>query len=556
MYQYSQTDQHLVDQRVVQFRNQTDRYLNGDLSEDQFRPLRLMNGLYIQRYAPMLRIAIPYGELNSRQLRMLARIARQYDRGYGHITTRQNIQFNWLKLEQVPDLLADLSLVQMHAIQTSGNCIRNITSDHLAGIDAAEIEDPRPWCEIIRQWATLHPEFLYLPRKFKIAVTGSENDRAAILAHDIGLRLVRNPGQETGFQVFVGGGLGRTPVVGKLLHEFLPKHHLLSYLEAILRVYNLHGRRDNKYKARIKILVNSMGIQAFGQAVNDRFQEIRDGKLTLTDDRIEQIRSRFARPVMNVSLPARIHRNPAGAGRTVPDRDAFENWKAQNTLRSKYASFHSVFISLKKENVAPGDISAEEMDVLAGLADRYSGGLVRTTHRQNLLLPLVHADHLYPLWKDLQKSGQSNTNIQTVQDIICCPGLEFCGLANTTSIPIAIEIQNRFTDPLELKSLGDIQIKISGCMNACGHHHIGHIGILGVDKKGEQWFQITLGGRADQNLKLGTRLGPAVSRDHISGCVESVIRQYLKLRSGPDETFPDTFERVGLTPFKEVVYGQ
>ena len=555
MYQYSQTDQHLVDQRVVQFRNQTTRYLNGELSEDQFRPLRLMNGLYIQRHAPMLRIAIPYGELNSRQLRMLARVARQYDRGYGHITTRQNIQFNWLKLEQVPDLLADLSLVQMHAIQTSGNCIRNITSDPLAGIDAAEIEDPRPWCEIIRQWATVHPEFLYLPRKFKIAVTGSENDRAAILAHDIGLRLVRNA-RETGFQVFVGGGLGRTPVIGKLLHEFLPKRHLLSYLEAILRVYNLNGRRDNKYKARIKILVNSMGIQAFGQAVNDRFQEIRDGDLTLTPDRIEQIKARFPSPLMNVAFHPRTHPVTAGTGSTVPDRDAFENWKIQNTRLSKYASFSSVFISLKKENVAPGDITADEMDVLAGLADRYSGGFIRTTHRQNLLLPLVHADHLYSLWKDLRASGQSDTNIQTVQDIICCPGLEFCSLANTTSIPIAIEIQNRFTDPLELKSLGDIQVKISGCMNACGHHHIGHIGILGVDKKGEQWFQITLGGRADQNLKLGTRLGPAVNRDDIAGCVELIIRHYLKLRSRPDETFPDTFERVGAAPFKEVIYGK
>ena len=555
MYQYSQTDQHLVDQRVVQFRNQTNRYLNGELSEDQFRPLRLMNGLYIQRHAPMLRIAIPYGELNSRQLRMLARVARQYDRGYGHITTRQNIQFNWLKLEQVPDLLADLSLVQMHAIQTSGNCIRNITSDPLAGIDAAEIEDPRPWCEIIRQWATVHPEFLYLPRKFKIAVTGSEHDRAAILAHDIGLRLVRNAG-EIGFQVFVGGGLGRTPVIGKLLHEFLPKRHLLSYLEAILRVYNLNGRRDNKYKARIKILVNSMGIQAFGQAVNDRFQEIRDGDLTLTPDRIEQIKARFPSPLMNVAFHPRIHPVTADAGSTVPDRDAFENWKIQNTRLSKYALFSSVFISLKKENVAPGDITADEMDVLAGLADRYSGGFIRTTHRQNLLLPLVHADHLYSLWKDLRASGQSDTNIQTVQDIICCPGLEFCSLANTTSIPIAMEIQNRFTDPLELKSLGDIQVKISGCMNACGHHHIGHIGILGVDKKGEQWFQITLGGRADQNLKLGTRLGPAVSRDDIAGCVELIIRHYLKLRSGPDETFPDTFERVGAAPFKEVIYGK
>ena len=552
MYQYSQTDQQQVDQRVIQFRDQTDRYLKGDLSEEQFRPLRLMNGLYIQRYAPMLRIAIPYGELNSRQLRMLATVARKYDRGYGHITTRQNIQFNWLKLEQVPDLLDDLSTVQMHAIQTSGNCIRNITSDHLAGIDATEVEDPRPWCEIIRQWATLHPEFLYLPRKFKIAVTGSVTDRAAILAHDIGLRLVRNDQQETGFQVFVGGGLGRTPVVGKLIREFLPRHHLLSYLEAILRVYNLNGRRDNKYKARIKILVNSMGIDTFRSAVNDRFQEIKDGELTLTDSRVTEIKSRFTSP-QSRAIPAtrQIHDGNSRHVRT----GEFENWKQQNTLASRHVGLRSVFISLKKQNVAPGDLTADEMDVIAGLADRYSSGIIRTTHRQNLLLPLVHTGNLYSLWNDLRESGQSDTNIDTVQDIICCPGLDFCSLANTTSIPIALEIRERFTDPQELKSLGDIQIKISGCMNACGHHHIGHIGILGVDKKGQQWFQITLGGRADQNLKLGERLGPAVDRNRIAEAVELIIRQYLKLRSGPGETFLDTLDRVGLNPFKETVYG-
>ena len=552
MYQYSQTDQEIVDQRVIQFRDQTDRYLKGDFSEDQFRPLRLMNGLYIQRYAPMLRIAIPYGEINSKQLRMLGKVARKYDKGYGHITTRQNIQFNWLKLEQVPDLLADLATVQMHAIQTSGNCIRNITSDHLAGINAGEIEDPRPWCEIIRQWASLHPEFLYLPRKFKIAVTGSENDRAAILAHDIGLRLVQNDRQETGFQVFAGGGLGRTPVVGKLIREFLPKQHLLTYLEAILRVYNLNGRRDNKYKARIKILVNSMGIEAFQSAVNQRFQEIKGGNLTLTTSRVAEVKSRFRNPLTNTALGT--NRNH-GRNSEQAQTDEFEYWKAQNTIDSKYREFRSVFISLKKENVAPGDINADEMDILANLADRYCGGIIRTTHRQNLLLPLVHTGNLYSLWNDLRESNQSDTNIDTVQDIICCPGLEFCGLANTSSIPIALEIRERFTDPQELKSLGDIQIKISGCMNACGHHHIGHIGILGVDKKGQQWFQITLGGRADQNLKLGERLGPAVDRNRIAEAVELIIRQYLELRSGPEETFLDTLDRVGLIPFKDVVYG-
>jgi len=547
MYQYSRTDQQQVDQRVIQFRDQTDRYLKGDLSEDQFRPLRLMNGLYIQRYAPMLRVAIPYGELNSRQLRMLAAVARKYDRGYGHITTRQNIQFNWLKLEQVPDLLEDLATVQMHAIQTSGNCIRNITSDHLAGIDATEVEDPRPWCEIIRQWATLHPEFLYLPRKFKIAVTGSVTDRAAILAHDIGLRLVHNDQQETGFQVFAGGGLGRTPVVGKRILDFLPQRHLLSYLEAILRVYNLNGRRDNKYKARIKILVNSMGVDAFRSAVNERFQEIKDGDLTLTESRIAEIKTRFTSP-QSRAIPAtrQIHDSDSGHTRI----DEFENWKQQNTIASRHSGLRSVFISLKKQNVAPGDLTADEMDAIAGLADRYSSGIIRTTHRQNLLLPLVHTGNLYSLWHDLTQSGQSDSNIDTVQDIICCPGLDFCGLANTTSIPIALEIRERFTDPQELKSLGDIQIKISGCMNACGHHHIGHIGILGVDKKGEQWFQITLGGRADQNLRIGQRLGPAVDRNRIAEAVELIIRKYLKLRSGPGETFLDTLDRVGLAPFR------
>ncbi len=552
MYQYSQTDQQQVDQRVIQFRDQTDRYLKGDLSEDQFRPLRLMNGLYIQRYAPMLRIAIPYGELNSRQLRMLATVARKYDRSYGHITTRQNIQFNWLKLDQVPDLLEDLATVQMHAIQTSGNCIRNITSDHLAGIDATEVEDPRPWCEIIRQWATLHPEFLYLPRKFKIAVTGSVTDRAAILAHDIGLRLVHNDQQETGFQVFAGGGLGRTPVVGKRILDFLPQRHLLSYLEAILRVYNLNGRRDNKYKARIKILVNSMGVDAFRSAVNERFQEIKDGELTLTDSRIAEIKARFDCPQTR-AIPAtrQIHDSDSGHTRI----DGFENWKQQNTIASRHSGLRSVFISLKKQDVAPGDLTADEMDIIANLADRYSSGIIRTTHRQNLLLPLVHSGNLYSLWNDLRKSGQSDTNIDTVQDIICCPGLDFCGLANTASIPIALEIRARFTDPQELKSLGDIQIKISGCMNACGHHHIGHIGILGVDKKGQQWFQITLGGRADQNLRIGQRLGPAVDRGRIAEAVELIIRQYLKLRTGPGETFLNTFDRVGLAPFREAVYG-
>ncbi len=547
MYNYSSIDQQQIDRRVSEFRSQTRRFLSGQLNDEQFRSLRLMNGLYIQRHAPMLRVAIPYGVLSSRQLRVLADIAESYDKGYGHITTRQNIQFNWLKLEQVPDILEKLATVQMHAIQTSGNCIRNITCDHLAGIESNEVEDPRPWCELVRQWATLHPEFLYLPRKFKIAFTGSAIDRAATLAHDIGLRLVRNEINEVGFEVYVGGGLGRTPVVAKKLKSFLPKSDLLTYLEAILRVYNLNGRRDNKYKSRIKILVKAMGIDAFKAEVEEVFVNLNPENLTHKTADIEDIQSRF-----KTDFPFPV--NPVGQKLDAAEHEEYAKWLEKNTLTTKFSHYRSVFISLKQLESAPGDITAAEMRFVAKIAEKYSQGLIRTTHTQNLLIPLVHENDLAELWRSLSGMDLSVANIGTVQDIICCPGIEFCSLANTTSIPIAQEIQNRFTDRQELDALGDIQIKISGCMNACGHHHIGHIGILGVDKKGEEWFQITLGGRADQNLKIGERLGPAVDRNSIASVVELIIRHYLQHRLDRGEDFLSALERIGIDSFKEVVY--
>jgi sulfite reductase (NADPH) hemoprotein beta-component len=547
MYQYSSNDQQQVDLRVIEFRDQTSRFLAGDLSEEQFRPLRLMNGLYIQRHAPMLRVAIPYGVLSSKQLRTMADISEEFDRGIGHFTTRQNLQFNWLKLEQVPDILERLATVQMHAIQTSGNCIRNITCDHLAGIDQHEIEDPRPWCELVRQWATSHPEFLYLPRKFKIAFTGSSDDRAAILSHDIGLRLVRNEMGETGFEIFIGGGLGRTPVVARKLRSFLPKSQLLTYLEAILRVYNLRGRRDNKYKARIKTLIKAMGIDHFRDEVDQHFQKLQPDQLSNLPVDISEIQKRFKSP-----LPFPV--NPAKRQPDEGDSVEFRRWEIQNTTNSRHSRYRSVYISLKNPTRAPGDLSATEMRFIASLAERFSGSLIRTTHTQNLLLPLVHENDLLSVWQALQTNQLSAANIATVQDIICCPGIEYCGLANTTSIPIALEIQNLFQDPEELKTLGDIQIKISGCMNACGHHHIGHIGILGVDKKGSEWFQITLGGRADNQLALGARLGPAVDRQSIAAVVESIIRHYQKQRHSEREHFLETLERIGVQSFRDIVY--
>ncbi len=546
MYRYDEHDQRLVDKRVTEFRDQTQRFLAGDLSGDQFRSLRLMNGLYVELHAPMLRVAIPYGELSSRQLRQLARVARNYDRGFGHFTTRQNIQFNWPEIDQVPEILEQLAEVQMHAIQSSGNCIRNTTTDHLAGIAADELEDPRPYCEIIRQWSTLHPEFSFLPRKFKIAVTGSARDRAASQVHDIGLHLVRNDDGETGFEVFVGGGQGRTPVIGKRLREFLPKADLLTYFEAILRVYNLLGRRDNIFRARIKILVRTLGVKRFRKMVETEWRRIRETSLQLHPREIERMVEHFRDPRFVKRLETSAEPEPK-------QNPQFKNWLRQNTVRHKQPGYRAVYLSLKAPGQAPGDVTAEQLDAAADLAERYSFGEARTTHTQNLLLPHVQEANLYELWKALGPVKLDTANIGTVTDIICCPGLDYCSLANATAIPIALEINQRFADLDRLYSLGDIQIKISGCMNACGHHHVAHIGVLGVDKKGEEWYQLTLGGNATEDARLGIRIGPAFARNAVSDAIQRIVETYVALRM-QDETFLQTLDRVGLDPFKQGAY--
>lgn len=548
MYQYDEIDQTIVDERVAQFREQTTRFLDGELTEDQFRPLRLMNGLYIQRHAPMLRIAVPYGLLSSRQLRMLAHVARAYDRGYGHFTTRQNIQFNWPALERVPDILADLATVQMHAIQTSGNCIRNVTSDHLAGVAADELEDPRPYCEIIRQWSTFHPEFTYLPRKFKIAVSGASRDRAAIQVHDIGLRLVSNDRGETGFEVLVGGGLGRTPILGETIRPFLEKRHLLSYLEAILRVYNRLGRRDNIYKARIKILVKETGVARFTELVESEWQHVKD-KLLLETAEIERVKSRF-------TLPGYDPAAPDGLGPHERQRLAdpsFGRWVATNTSAHKVPGYRVVFLSLKPQGTPPGDISDHQMEAVADLADRFSFGEIRVTHTQNLVFADVRVDELYPLWQVLNEFNLATPNIGKATDIICCPGFDFCSLANASSIPVAAAIYSKLEDFDYLYDLGDLRINISGCMNGCGHHTVGHIGILGVDKKGEEWFQLTLGGSSADAASLGERLGPSIAKENVADAVATILDTYVELRDD-DEPFLETVRRVGINPFQERVY--
>ncbi len=546
MYRYDEHDQRLIEARVSEFRDQTRRFLAGQLDEDQFRSLRLMNGLYVELHAPMLRVAIPYGELSARLLRRLARVARRYDRGYGHFTTRQNIQFNWPQLEQAPEILEQLAEVQMHAIQSSGNCIRNTTTDHLAGITADEVEDPRPYCEIIRQWSTLHPEFSFLPRKFKIAVTGSARDRAASQVHDIGLHLVRNADGEVGFEVYVGGGQGRTPVIGRRLREFLPKPDLLTYFEAILRVYNLLGRRDNIYKARLKILVRALGIDRFRDLVEAEWRKLRRTSLQLHPREIDNMRAHFRDPPFVRGLEHAedldLSQNPA-----------FRHWLRQNTVRHKQPGYRAVYLSLKAPEQPPGDITADQLERVAELAERYSFGEARTTHTQNLLLPHVLEANLYDLWRALAPARLDTPNIGTVTDIICCPGLDYCSLANATAIPIALEINRRFDDLERLYQLGDIQIKISGCMNACGHHHVAHIGVLGVDKKGEEWYQLTLGGRAGEDARLGERIGPAFARDRVTDAIETIIQAYLRLRRRR-ESFLQTLDRVGLEPFRRAAY--
>ncbi len=547
MYQYDSVDKTIVSERVEQFRDQVERHLAGDLAADDFRDLRLRNGLYMQVHAHMLRVSIPYGLLNSEQMRTLAHVARKYDRGYGHFTTRQNIQYNWPELESVPDILEDLSKVEMHAMQTSGNCIRNISSDQYAGVAPDEIVDPRPYCEIIRQWSTLHPEFYWLPRKFKIAVTGATTDRAAVQFHDIGLEVIEQDGQ-IGFRVYVGGGLGRTPVVGKVIKDFLPREHILSYCEAILRVYNLHGRRDNKYKARIKILVNAMGIDAFREEVEAEWEPMRNGELTLVDEDFEYMNGFFPSPDY-AELEASDQR--IDQWRSLDTR--FKNWYDHNTAEHKQTGYRIVNVSLKEHGVAPGDATDEQMDALADIAEQYSFGEIRVTHEQNLVLADVRNQDLLEVWKALDAQNLATANIGSLNDMICCPGSDFCSLANTTSIGIAKQINERFDDYDMLYDVGEVKLKMSGCMNACGHHHVGHIGILGVDKKGEEWFQLTLGGDASNRAALGERLGPAIAKADVSYAVEDILSVYTEIRDS-DESFIQTFRRVGVEPFKTRVY--
>jgi len=551
MYKYDQYDQKLVDERVEQYRDQTRRYLAGQISEDEFLPLRLQNGLYVQRLAPMLRIAVPYGLLSSTQVRKLAHISRKYDKGYVHFTTRQNIQLNWPKLEEVPDILAELASVEMHAIQTSGNCIRNTTTDQFAGVANDEIEDPRPWCEIIRQWSTLHPEFAFLPRKFKIAVCGSEEDRAAFLLHDIGLQLVKNDQGETGFQVYVGGGLGRTPVIASSIREFLPKQHLLTYLDAILRVYNRYGNRDNKYKARIKILVRAWTPEVFAQRVEAEWAHLKDGPATLNGSEIERVTGFFTLPdyrsIDDASADAQVTALAA-------DNKAFSRWLDRNVRAQKQPGYVSVTLSLKPAGVAPGDVTDQQLEIIADLADHFSFGEIRSTHNQNVVLADVAKDDLFELWQQAKAAGLATPNIGTINDMICCPGGDYCSLANAKSIPVAEAIQRKFDDLDYVYDLGNLELNISGCMNACGHHHIGHIGILGVDKKGEEWYQIQLGGSANKAAALGKVLGPSLSRDAVTDSVEKLLDVYVENRI-EGEAFLGTYQRIGIEKFKQRVYG-
>jgi sulfite reductase (NADPH) hemoprotein beta-component len=548
MYIYDQYDQKIVDERVAQFRDQTRRFLAGELSEEEFRPLRLQNGLYIQRYAPMLRIAVPYGLLSSKQVRKLAHIAREYDKGYGHFTTRQNIQFNWPALERVPDILAELASVEMHAIQTSGNCIRNTTSDQFAGVAYDELIDPRPYCELIRQWSTFHPEFAYLPRKFKIAVSGSVEDRAGTLVHDIGIHAVKNEQGEIGFRILVGGGLGRTPIIGHVIREYLPREHLLTYLDAILRVYNRYGRRDNKYKARIKILVKEMKPENFAKKVEAEWLHFKDGPATITA-------AEFAR--MEKSFPAPEYEKYSGDHpdyvKKLHEIKGLSNWAKRNVFQHKVPGYAAVTLSLKPTGVAPGDATDKQLDAVADLADQYSFGEVRISHEQNIILADVKQADLFALWERAKQIGFATPNIGLLTDIICCPGGDFCSLANAKSIPIAEAIQRRFDDLDYLHDIGDIELNISGCMNACGHHHIGQIGILGVDKNGSEWYQVSIGGSQGMTASLGKVIGPSFAQDEMPDVIDKIIQVYIEQRH-EDESFLDMSRRVGLEPFKTRVY--
>jgi len=551
MYRYDEFDQEFVNERVAQFRGQVERRIAGELTEDQFRPLRLMNGVYLQLHAYMLRIAVPYGTLNPAQLRMLAFVARKYDRGYGHFTTRQNLQFHWPALKDVPDILDHLSSVEMHSIQTSGNCIRNVTADHFAGAARDEVADPRPYAEILRQWSSLHPEFVFLPRKFKIAVTGAERDRAAVKVHDIGLHLKKDADGRLGFAVYVGGGLGRTPFIAHKIRDFLPEADLLSYSEAILRVYNQFGRRDNKFKARIKILVHETGAEEIARQVEAEWERIRHSALALPQAEIDRIATYFALPA---SLAPRPAKSVVLERARVTDAE-LGAWVDQNTTPHRVSGHVIATISLKPIGGTPGDVTAEQMELIADLAERFSHNEIRVSHEQNLILPHVALDDLPALHAALRDYRLATANAGLVTDIIACPGLDYCSLANARSIPVAQRISERFGDAARQREIGELKIKISGCINACGHHHVGHIGILGVEKKGEEFYQITLGGSGDEQASIGEILGPGFSSDGIVDAVETVVDTYMKVRSGPDETFLAAYRRLGKAPFKDALYG-
>ncbi len=548
MYQYDDYDRALVFERVAQFRDQVERFTAGELSEEEFLPLRLQNGLYMQKHAYMLRVAIPYGTLSAPQMRTLASIARDYDRGYGHFTTRQNMQFNWIELAQVPEILERLAEVEMHAIQTSGNCVRNITTEAFAGVAADELIDPRPLAEILRQWSTINPEFLFLPRKFKIAICSAVQDRAAIMMHDIGLYLYPGAAGKMLLRVIVGGGLGRTPILGLQIREGLPWQHLLSYVEAVLRVYNRHGRRDNKYKARIKILVKALTPEVFAERVEAEMVHLRGGSTTLTEAEVERIAKHFVDPDYK-ALP------DFGAQLAELDQQhpGFARWRSRNTLAHKKPGYVAVTLSLKPTGVAPGDVTDKQWDGIADMADRYSFGQLRTSHEQNIILADVEESQLFTMWGELREQGFATPNIGLLTDMICCPGGDFCSLANAKSIPIAESIQRRFDDLDYLFDIGELDLNISGCMNACGHHHVGHIGILGVDKKGAEFYQVSLGGSASRDASLGKILGPSFAQDDMPNVIEKLIDVYIEKRT-EDERFIDTYQRIGIDPFKERVY--
>ncbi len=548
MYRYDQYDHQIVRERVAQFRSQVQRRLSGELTEDEFRPLRLQNGLYMQRHAYMLRVAVPYGLLASKQMRMFAHIARKYDRGYGHFTTRQNIQYNWIELEHVPDILADLASVEMHAIQTSGNCIRNITSDQFAGVAIDELLDPRPYIEILRQWSTFHPEFAWLPRKFKIAVNAAAEDRAVVKAHDIGLNIVTNEAGEVGFQVLAGGGLGRTPIIGSVVREFLPWQHVLTYVEAIMRVYNQYGRRDNKYKARIKILLKALGVEEFTRQVEQEWLDLKDSPSTITEEELARVASYFTPPAYEKLND--VHELLA---QQSAENKAFGTWLGRNVKPHKQAGYAIVTLSLKKTGTPPGDATAEQMDFVADLADRYSFGELRVTHEQNLVLADVKQADLLALYKEVKAHGLATPNIGLLTDIICCPGGDFCSLANAKSIPIAEAIAERFDDLDYQHDIGDIDLNISGCINACGHHHVGNIGVLGVDKDGSEWYQVSIGGKQGNDSAIGKIIGPSFAAGQMPEVIARLLDVYVRERHD-DELFIDTVERVGIEPFKTHVY--